>query len=374
MSVFAVSVLAPEIAATANIAPAWIGAFMAITYIGAMLAGTITGNLVDRFGPIRVCQFTLLLAAISLVVLSSAFWPLLALSAALLGLAYGPLNPASAHILVQLGSLRWRPLIFSVKQTGVPAGGALAGAILPLLVALWDWRVAALSIAALALLVLLLLQPLRARFDQNRTTPQRLGLASVAGPIALVLSDPVLRRLTLVAFAYAGCQVSVGAFYVVYLVAAEDMTLSQAGSAFAFVQMGGIGGRLLWGSLAGRWINPRRLLALIGLLTAASLFATTLIQPDWPFLLLAVQGLVLGASSFGWNGVFLSEAASLAPAGRAGDTTGGVQFIMFGGVVVVPPLFGLLAGVSGSYAIAFYAVAAVALSAVGFLLWDRRSC
>ncbi|MCB1810174.1 MAG: MFS transporter, partial [Candidatus Competibacteraceae bacterium] len=264
--------------------------------------------------------------------------------------------------------------IFSVKQTGVPAGGALAGAILPLLVALWDWRVAALSIAALALLVLLLLQPLRARFDQNRTTPQRLGLASVAGPIALVLSDPVLRRLTLVAFAYAGCQVSVGAFYVVYLVAAEDMTLSQAGSAFAFVQMGGIGGRLLWGSLAGRWINPRRLLALIGLLTAASLFATTLIQPDWPFLLLAVQGLILGASSFGWNGVFLSEAASLAPAGRAGDTTGGVQFIMFGGVVVVPPLFGLLAGVSGSYAIAFYAVAAVALSAVGFLLWDRRSC
>ena len=368
MSVFAVSILTPAIATTASVNPAWVGAFMAIAYFGAMLAGTITGNLVDRFGAIRICQLTLLLAAAGLLILCSAQLPLLILSAVLLGLAYGPLNPASAHILVQLGALRWRPLIFSIKQTGVPTGGALAGAVLPLLVALWSWRAAALTIAVMALLVLLLIQPLRSQFDRKRAIPRRLGLASVLGPISLVLGDPVLRRLTLIAFAYGGCQVSVGTFYVVYLVTAQKMTLAQAGSAFAFVQLGGIGGRLLWGFLAGRWINPRYLLAMIGLLTTLSLYTTTLIQADWPFVLLALHGLVLGASSFGWNGVFLSEAASLAPEGRASDTTGGVQFIMFGGVVVLPPIFGLLVGISGSYSVAFTAVTAVALTAVCFLV------
>ena len=367
MSVFAVSVLAPEIAATASVDPTWVGAFMAITYIFAMLAGTITGNLVDRYGAIRVCQMTLLLSAASLLMLSSALLPLLIISAILLGMAYGPLNPASAHILVRLGSARWRPLIFSVKQTGVPAGGALAGAVLPLLVQQWGWRSAAWLIVGLALCVLLWLQPLQARFETDRIAPRRLGLTSVFGPIALVLRHPELRRLTLVAFAYAGCQVSVGAFYVVYLVTAENMSLAQAGSAFAFVQIGGIAGRIVWGWLAGRWFAPRTLLAVIGFLTALNLVTTTLVHADWPFVLIALQGLILGASSFGWNGVFLSEAASLAPEGRAGDTTGGVQFIMFGGVVVVPPMFGLLAGLSGSYALAFYAVATVALAAVIFL-------
>ena len=372
MSVFAVAVLAPEIATATDINPAWVGAFMAITYIFAMLAGTITGNLVDRYGAIRVCQLTLLLSAASLLALSSALLPVLIISAVVLGMAYGSLNPASAHILIRLGSARWRPLIFSIKQTGVPAGGALAGAVLPWLVIIWGWRGAAWTIIVMALLVLLSLQPLRSRFDQDRAAPRRLGLTSVLGPIAMVLGDPVLRRLTLVAFAYAGCQVSVGTFYVVYLVAVENMTLTQAGSAFAFVQIGGIAGRILWGWLAGRWIASRALLALIGTLTALSLIATTFIQAAWPFALIALQGLVLGASSFGWNGVFLSEAASLAPEGRAGDTTGGVQFVMFGGVVVVPPLFGLLAGASGSYTLAFYAVAAVALTAVIFLLLGRR--
>jgi len=371
MSIFAVSVLAPEIAASAGIDPAWVGTFMAITFCSAMLAGTIAGNLIDRFGAIRVCQFSLLLAVVSLLVLSSALLPLLICSAILLGLTYGPLNPTSAHILVQLGSVRWRALIFSIKQTGVPVGGTLAGVLLPLLATRWGWQLAVLSIIVLALSVLLLLQPLRPHFDQQRNTPRRLELASVLGPIRLVLGDPVLRRLTLVAFAYASCQASVGAFYVVYLVTAEGMPLTLAGSAFAFVQLGGIGGRLSWGALAGRWIAARRLLALIGLLTTASLYTTTLIDVSWSFPLLAVQGLILGASSFGWNGVFLSEAASLAPEGHASDTTGGVQFIMFGGIVVVPPLFGLLVGTSGSYVLAFYAVSAIALVAAGALLLDN---
>ena len=53
--------------------------------------------------------------------------------------------------------------------------------------------------------------------------------------------------------------------------------------------------------------------------------------------------------------------ASRAPEGAIGQATGAVQFVMFAGVVVVPPGFGVLVALTHSYATAFLAVAAVAM-------------
>jgi hypothetical protein len=99
---------------------------------------------------------------------------------------------------------------------------------------------------------------------------------------------------------------------------------------------------------------------------------TTVITLSWPWWQLAILGFVLGASSFGWNGVFLSEVARLAPEGKAGEITGGVQFVMFGGVVVVPPCFSLIVTLSQSYTIAFNAVAFMAVLIAGYLLVFRQ--
>lgn len=378
MAVFAVSVLAPVAARDIGVAPAQIGLFTALVYIVAMFAGAVTGHFVARYGPIRVCQSTLLATAAGIAALTLASPLTAALSALLLGLAYGPLNPASAQVLARLGTPRWRPLIFSVKQTGVPFGGALAGALLPLLVLAWGWRGAALTVSLAALALLAALQPLRRGYDAVANDDRlRLGRLSVLRPLKSVFGRPELRGLTLVAFGFAGCQVSVAAFYVVYLVEALDWSLARAGAALAFVQAGGVGGRILWGALSDQnarrgWQTPRVILAGLGLLTASMLLLTARLPATTPFALAALSGLALGASSFGWNGVFLSEAAALAPPGRAGETTGGVQFVMFGGVVVVPPLFAAVVTVSDSYRLGFALTAVIALTAAAYLLLGRR--
>ncbi|MCH8184226.1 MAG: hypothetical protein IID55_13675, partial [Proteobacteria bacterium] len=124
---------------------------------------------------------------------------------------------------------------------------------------------------------------------------------------------------------------------------------------------GGIAGRLLWGAVAGSVVSARAVLAGLGVMMAACLAATALLTPAWPPALLTILALALGVSSFGWNGVFLSEVASRAPEGAIGQATGAVQFVMFGGVVVVPPAFGALVAVTDGYTAAFLAVAAVAL-------------
>ncbi|MCH8835359.1 MAG: MFS transporter, partial [Proteobacteria bacterium] len=146
-----------------------------------------------------------------------------------------------------------------------------------------------------------------------------------------------------------------------YLTDALAMPLIQAGLVLAVVQAGGIAGRLFWGALSGSMISARAVLAGLGVMMAACLAATAVLTADWPPALLTILALALGASSFGWNGVYLSEVASRAPEGAIGEATGAVQFVMFAGVVVMPPGFGVLVAVTHGYTTAFLAVAAVAL-------------
>ena len=90
---------------------------------------------------------------------------------------------------------------------------------------------------------------------------------------------------------------------------------------------------------------------------------------DWPLSGVIALATLLGASSLGWNGVMLSEVATHAPEGLAVDATAGMQVVMFGGITVVPPVFGYLVIRSGSFTASFATVAALAV--VGALLVSR---
>ena len=370
MAVFTVAVFAPAAAADIGVDATTIGAFMSIAYTVAMVAGLAAGTLLARYGALRVSQLTMLCVAAGMaaIVLAS---PLAAVACAVfIGMAYGPGNPASAHVLSRVSSPARRPLIFSIRQTGVPLGGLLAGAAVPSIVLLFGWRGAALAVGGLALVVLAAVQPVRDAFDADRRPDLPLAVAGMAAPLKLLRTDPMLRALAAAGFAYAGCQTSVAAFFVLYLTDALAMPLIQAGLVLAVVQAGGIAGRLLWGAVAGSVVSARAVLAGLGVMMAACLAATALLTPAWPPALLTLLALAIGVSSFGWNGVFLSEVASRAPEGAIGQATGAVQFVMFGGVVVVPPAFGALVAVTHGYAAAFLAIAAVAL---GTGLYLRRA-
>jgi fucose permease len=368
MANFTVAVVAPAAAPEIGVPATYIGMFTSIVYVLAMISGTLTGAFIHRYGSIRVCQFTMLMAATGMAAITLAS-PLMAIASALaLGLAYGPFNPASAHVLIGVSTPRWRPLIFSAKQAGVPIGGALAGLTVPALVLLYGWQGATLTVGALALVVMAAVQPLRRTFDAQRKPGWPLTNASVLQPLRLVFTHPVLRRYLAVGFAYSGTQVSIGAFFVVYMAESVGMSLVEAGALFAFVQAGGILGRVLWALLVHRWLSTRALLAGLGLLTALGLLATASVTSEWPRPAIAALGFVLGTSSFGWVGIYLAEIASLAPESKVGEATGGTQFVSFGGVVIVPPCFGAIVNLTGSYVTAFVTIAALATITCLYLL------
>lgn len=365
------AVLAPVAAADFGTAPTAVGQWVGFSYMVAMFAGLASGTLVGRYGPVRVLQFAVLGVALGLAVGAGAHVALLLLCGAFLGTAHGLVNPASSAILAAAAPLRMRSMIFSIKQTGVPVGGAVAGILVPVLLLWTGWQAAVLALALCAALSLAVLVPFRRAYDRDRSLDQRLHVRGFAAPVAEVWARRPILELALVSSVYSAAQISFVTYLVSYLKIELAYSLVAAGLVFSASQFSGALGRILWGAVADHVFEPRVVLAGLGLVMALCGFAVALFTPGWPPVAVFAVCALYGVTAVGWNGVFLAEVARLAPEGRVAIVTGGTQFFTFAGVLIGPPLFGAIASVTGSYGTGFVVIATLPLLAGVGLLASR---
>ena len=366
------SVLAPVAAVDFGVAPTAVGQWVGFSYMVAMFAGLASGTLVGRHGPVRILQIAVLGVALGLAVGAGAGAALLLLCGAFLGTAHGLVNPASSAILAVAAPVRMRSMIFSIKQTGVPVGGALAGMLVPVLLLWTSWQTAVLVLAVGAAASLLVLVPFRRAYDGDRNPDQRLHVRGFAAPVAEVWANRPILELALVSALYSAVQMSFITYLVSYLKIELAYTLVAAGLVFSASQFAGALGRVLWGAVADHVFEPRVVLAALGMVTALCGIAAALFTAEWPFAAVFTVCVLYGATAVGWNGVFLAEVARLAPQGRVAIVTGGTQFFTFAGVLIGPPLFGAIASMTGSYGTGFILIAALPLLGVGFLASGGR--
>ena len=370
MTVLTPPVLAALAAPEIGVSSERIGLFTTLVYAGAILSSAGSGALLSRVGPLRLSQWCLGFCAAGMSVASLAVLPAVMLGAVLMGLGYGPVTPASSHILIRQTLPERRSLVFSFKQTGVPAGGMLAGSIAAPLGLAIGWRGAALCVAFASLVLALVIEPLRARFDTADGTGRTTKQSPLAG-IRLVLRTPALRRLALSSTTFAATQLSMATFLVTFLTERAAVPLVTAGIVMAVAQGSGVIGRIMLGWIADRLLRPGRVLALLGTGMAAASVATGLISSAWPLLSIFLVTSILGLTGLSWNGVYLAEVAAIAPPGAAGAATGGALSMTFLGIVLGPALFSAVVSLSGSYMLGFCIVAAGAFSG-GLLAWSVR--
>jgi MFS family permease len=368
MAVLTVPAMAPAMADALRVSPSLVGVYVACVYVGAMVASTLAGPLVLRYGALRVSQWGLLgcAAGMALLALSHSI-PSALVSAGLIGLGYGPITPASSHVLARTAPPERVSVVFSIKQTGVPLGGVMAGGLVPPLVVASGVDAALWSVAIACLVCAVASQPLRAELDADRDPTAAVRASNLAAPVALVARHPELSRLAAFSFVFSAIQMCLSAYLVTYLHTAIGYSLVAAGAAMSAAQAGGVVGRVLWGFVADRWLGARGTLAGLALMMAASAVAVAALQAGVPHLVVLLIVVLFGASATGWNGVYLAEVARRAPAGQAGSATGGSLAITFLGVVFGPMLFAALSDVAGSYRAGFIALA-IATAVCGWKL------
>ncbi len=356
MALLTLPVMAPVAAKDLGVSPAMVGFYVSITYAGAMFASLTSGTTVSRFGPIRVSQLGLFICAVGLCLCASAWLPMVALGALLIGLGYGPITPASSQILARTTPPEQMGLVFSIKQTGVPVGAMMAGAIVPSLMLAINWQWSMVMVALACVISALLAQPLRKESDDLRQANLPFQMGTLTQPIRMVLGHRALATMAACSFMFSMIQMSLTTYLVTYLHDDLSYGLVSAGLLLSVTQMGGIGGRIVWGVVADKWLGAQKALALLAALMACSSMATALLLPQLPIWGVWLVLIVFGASAIGWNGVYLSEEARQAPEGKASVATGGTLTFTFLGVVIGPPIFGALSTAFGSYRAGFLAL------------------
>jgi MFS family permease len=336
----------------------------------AMFAGLAGGTLVGRYGPSRVHQAAVLGVALGLATGAGAQVALLLLCGLCLGAAHGLVNPASSAILAAASPPRIRSMVFSIKQTGVPLGGALAGILVPALLLWMSWQAAVLALA-IGAAVLLVLVVRHDPADDAARRLERLRLRSFAAPVAEVWANRPILELAAVSGVYSAIQISFLTYLVSYLKLELGYSLVAAGVVFAVAQISGAAGRVLWGVVADHLLKPRSVLAGLGMVMIVCGGALASLNPAWPPAAVLAVCALYGATAVGWNGVFLAEVARLAPDGRVAYLTGGTQFFTFAGVLIGPPLFGAIASATGTYGAGFVVTTALPLLVVVPMLARR---
>ena len=372
MLALSVPVLAPEIARERGWDPGLIGFYPGLMYIAALAICLFGERLLWRLGPMTRSLAAVAVSAVGFAILLGPSLALMVVAAVVIGIGYGPVVPASSQILSANTPPRYSNLVFSLKQTGAPLGGFLAGLLAPLLVDISSWRFATVAIALGSLLIAALLVPSIPRIDRDF---RRAGAPSVGffEPIRFVLRVPALSRLLGASFTYSAMQLCLGAFLTVYLVERQGLPLVEAGLLFGISQAASMAGRIGWGVVADRWLSPIAVIVAIGFAMAASAATVALFTPEWPFWALALVCAAYGGTAMGWNGVLLSEVARLAPVGQAGLFTSGAMSINFFGVLIGPLLFTIVLKFSGYYEAGFIAIGLFSLAGAVVALFGGQA-
>jgi MFS family permease len=266
-------------------------------------------------------------------------------------------------------------LIFSIKQAGAPAGGALAGFVAAPVAALYGWQAALLVGIGVALACAVAIQPMRGTLDAERdvTRPWREGFAlrRLGAPLAALRMHPVLPPLTLQAFAFAALQGSLFSFTVTWLVQEHSASLTAAGSLFAAMQLAGVAGRLVLGWAADRLGDATRSLAVHGLVAAALSAVWVLAGPGAPGWVGVLLAMASGFTAASWNGIFLAEVARVSPPDRVAEASSGAILLCFLGYLTAPSAFAWTVASTGSWVLPFL-VACGLLAAVSLLVLALR--
>ena len=367
------SVLAPVIAPELGFAAQSIGVFVSAVYLAAIFSGLIGGHYVRQFGALRLSQVAMALLALGLLVIATGMPALLLLATTAIGIGYGLTNPTAAQILSQHTPVPSRGLFFSIKQTGVPIGVALAGLSVPVFLGWWSWRGAVVATSAVIACELLLLSPYRKQFDGSGEMMKLNWPAVLTRPLARVLRDPPLRRLAICSSCYSGTQVCFLTFLVSDLKLERGFSLAAAAGALATAQITSIAARPFWGVVTDRYVAPQILLGLLGLGMAAALVLFGMLSSYASLGLVVGAAMLVAATVVGWNGVYFAGLAQHAPPHEIAMITGGTQFLTFGGAMVAPLIFAVSVTALKSYSQSFMLVALAPLAMGLWLLIEEKN-
>ncbi|HRD74584.1 MAG TPA: MFS transporter [Hyphomicrobiaceae bacterium] len=351
-AVLSLPTLAPRAAPSFGVGPEMIGVQISFIYFAASAFSNISGLIVRRYGAVLASTAALIVSGLGMIGVASGSLVVAAIASLMIGVGYGLTNPAASHLLMKHGPRTRQNLVFALKQCGVPIGGVLAALLLPRLAERIGWQWAIVVSSGLLGLLAIVMLPRRAQWDGDRDPSARISGGLLAGA-RFALANPTLRSLSLMGGTFASFQFCLMSYVITMLVAEMKWDLVSAGVVASIMQAGGAVGRIAWSLIADRIGRGIEILMAIGILASLLAVMTACIGPGWSATAIVPLLAAFAFCLIGWNGVYMAEVARTVGPVNVGIATGGVLVFNFAGVVLGPSVFGLLAKLTGSYALTY---------------------
>lgn len=354
----AIGPLAPLLMAQFAISRGEVGLIQTSLYLSATWSALVGGRLADRVGERSALLLSGVLTGVGAVgaAFAGPFWAFL-VTAFVIGLGTGVQNPAGSAAIMRWFPPRRRGFAMGIRQTGVPVGGVLAATLWPWIATVSGWRTTYALAGAMALAGTLIIA--LTYFDPAREPGASAGIRSMRD----LMTD---RRLWLLALTYNGqivAQYSVTVYLVLFLHEALGLSLLAASGLLALVNAVAIGGRIGWGLASDALFGGARrpVLLIIIVLTLIGVLAAAALPANAPFGVAVALAVLLGLSAFSWTGMYGTLAIELAGSASAASAIAWVHVLGGIGSLGGAPLFGYLVDHTGSYRVAWLAVAGAVL-------------
>ena len=330
-------------------------------YLSGLLFSLPGGRLADRLGVrpsflsgLAVASIGLLAAAVAPGFLAFLFCLFVA------GSGWSVVNPALGKAIMDVFPVSERGIAMGVKQMGLTLGGLVAALVLPAIAATLGWRYAVGACALIvAVPVALGWRPLGAFHAGRREASITAGAGEPASTWWWA------RRPALVIFFATGLvlgmvQGAVLSYLPLFTIQGLGFDKIGAGLLVAASQAGGAVSRLVLGAASDRWAAGRRSLwlAFTGAVGAV-IFAVYAVWPASSAGLAGGLAFATGVGAYGWVGIFFVISVEAGGRDQSGLLSGVAFAAIVLGLLVGPPVFGLLLEGSDSYAVAWAVFAAL---------------
>jgi predicted MFS family arabinose efflux permease len=340
-----------------------VGLVITVSGLAPVLALLAMGDWLDRRSERRVIVVGAVITALGAIGAALApGYPALLAGLFVVGIGYSATQPGGSKAVAQWFGRGQRGLAMGIRQAGLPVGGALAAAALPLVTHVWGWRWAFALGAAVALAGGFLFA-LVYRAPDVASSPGRRPRAFML----LTRTLDCLRQDWMHAVVWSGttlvsAQFTIQTYLMLFLRDHQHIRLIRGAWMLVVVQLAGVAGRILlaaWSDHRSRSrLGP---VAASMLATAAGLAILPILPTNTSTTALYAIAAWLGFFGFGWYGPWVVHVAETSHANATGISLGATMAVNQVAIVVTPPLLGLLHDFAGTYAPLWWAPAAALL-------------
>jgi len=310
------ALVTPALIATLSLSRPDAGILASSSLIGTAIGGWIAGIAADKFGRVRVLQFTILLVAVSTFAAAFAhgFWYLL-VARAIQGMGYGGEAAVGAVLVAEVVAAGMRGRVAAAIQSGYAVGNALSVALFPVIFGFLSQDMAWRVFFAIGVLPALLVFFVRRFVPESAIFAEQVarGAASKGGAFWTIFTGEHLFKTLVATFFTTG---TLGAAYVMitwlptYLQTGLHLPVAHAAGYLAVNIFGSFVGPIAFGLLADR-IGRRKSFMLFLICQALNVAAYTQLPIGQGVTI--VLGFLLGALQAGLASGLMPTFAELFP-------------------------------------------------------------